>query len=226
MLGDRVMPGGIVARVAAALLQAQGLPPPATLAPPARGAGAGAFWERWTARVMAHPWRAVIGVSAVLLILAIPLLSIETGTAGAQPVPQGQRRAGRQRTRLAAARRRHRPGADRRLLRRRRAATAPRSPPSTAGCERRPASPRSRRPPSPRESALIQATPSAGSESDAAVALVERLRDTVVPGSRARAGSRRSTSAAKPPAATTSAPRSAARCGRSSSSSSRSASSS
>ena len=78
------------------------------------------FWDRWTARVMAHPWTAVIGVSAVLLTLAFPLLSIADRDRGARPVPQGQRRAGGQRARLGAARRRRRPGADRRLLRRRR----------------------------------------------------------------------------------------------------------
>ena len=47
-----------------------------------------AFWVRWTARVMAHPWRAVIGVSAVLLTLAIPLLSIETGTQALTQFPK------------------------------------------------------------------------------------------------------------------------------------------
>ena len=38
---------------------------------------------------MAHPWRAVIGVSAVLLTLAVPLLSIETGTEALNQFPKG-----------------------------------------------------------------------------------------------------------------------------------------
>ena len=46
-----------------------------------------AFWVRWTTRVMARPWRAVIGVSAILLFLAIPLLSIETGTQAIKQFP-------------------------------------------------------------------------------------------------------------------------------------------
>ncbi len=108
MLGDRVLPGGIVAKVLG-IFRRRGERPDRE-----------AFWVRWTTRVMAHPWTAVIGVSAVLLTLAIPLLSIETGTQALEPVPQGQRRAGRQRTRLEAARRRHRPGAGGRHLRQRR----------------------------------------------------------------------------------------------------------
>jgi RND superfamily putative drug exporter len=62
MLGDRVLPGGIVAKVLG-VFRRRGERPDRE-----------AFWVRWTTRVMAHPWRAVIGVSAVLLTLAIPLL--------------------------------------------------------------------------------------------------------------------------------------------------------
>ena len=54
------------------------------------------------------------------------------------------------------------------------------------------------------DSVLIQATPSAPSESDAASALVDRLRDSVVPGDARWPASRPSTSAARPRAATTS----------------------
>ena len=100
---------------------------------------------------------------------------------GARPVPQGQRRAGRQRTRLEADRRRRRPGADRRRLRRRHAATAPRSPPSSASSRRRRASARSRRPPSPPTASCSRRRRARRSESDAAIALVDRLRDSVVP---------------------------------------------
>jgi RND superfamily putative drug exporter len=68
MLGDRVMPGGIVAKVLGFL--------PHRAKRPDREA----FWVRWSTRVMARPWVSVISVSGVLLFLAIPLLSIETGT--------------------------------------------------------------------------------------------------------------------------------------------------
>ena len=131
---------------------------------------------------MAHPWVAVFGVSAVLLTLAIPLLSIETGTRRSSSSPR-QRRADRQRTRLRAARRRHRPGADGRLFhapgrrRKDRAAIAgfARTIESTPGVS-------AVAPPAfSGSSVLIQATPSAPSESDATIALVERLRDNVVP---------------------------------------------
>ena len=83
MLGDRVMPGGIVARVAA-LLQAPLCRRPSARAAPRQGRLLG----RWTNRVMARPWVAVIGVSAVLLTLAAPLLSIETGTDALEQFPK------------------------------------------------------------------------------------------------------------------------------------------
>src|SRR5262249_16765896 len=37
--------------------------------------GGGLFWLKWTRNVMAHPWVAVVGVTSVLLLLAVPLLS-------------------------------------------------------------------------------------------------------------------------------------------------------
>src|SRR3954454_17645746 len=77
MLGDRVLPGGIVAKVLG-FFRRRGERPDRE-----------AFWVRWTARVMAHPWVAVIGVSSVLLFLAIPLLSIETGTQALKQFPTG-----------------------------------------------------------------------------------------------------------------------------------------
>ena len=83
MLGDRVMPGGVVAKVLGWIRR-----------PLRRGDATArpdreAFWVRWTTRIMAHPWVAVIGVSAVLLTLAIPLLSIETGTQALKQFPKG-----------------------------------------------------------------------------------------------------------------------------------------
>ena len=83
------------------------------------------------------------------------------------------------------------------------AASAPPWPASPARSSRRPASAPWRRPPSPASSVLIQATPSAPSESDATIALVERLRDSVVPATALADVADASTSAAKPPAART-----------------------
>jgi RND superfamily putative drug exporter len=45
------------------------------------------FWERWTERVMARPWRSVAAVSAVMLTLAVPVLSMETDTGALDQFP-------------------------------------------------------------------------------------------------------------------------------------------
>jgi uncharacterized membrane protein YdfJ with MMPL/SSD domain len=171
MLGDRVLPGGVVAKVLG-VFRRRGERPDRE-----------AFWVRWTARVMAHPWRAVIGVSAVLLTLAIPLLSIQTGTQAIKQFPQGSDvrvgnelaskqlgggtdpvqvvasfesagQAHKERTAIAGFARtiESTPGVS---------AVAP---PAFSG-----------------SSVLLQATPTAPSESDVTIALVERLRDDVVP---------------------------------------------
>ena len=174
MLGDRVLPGGIVAKVLGVFRRRGDRPDR-----PDREA----FWVRWTTRVMAHPWRAVIGVSSILLFLAIPLLSIETGTQALSQFPKdsdvrvgnelaskqigggtdpvqivasfGEGTAARS-ERIAVAGFVHTieatPG------------VSSVAPPAFAG-----------------GSVLIQATPSAPSESDAAIALVHRLGDQVVP---------------------------------------------
>jgi RND superfamily putative drug exporter len=82
MLGDRVLPGGIVARVLSFFKHR-------VFRRPDRPATAqSAFWQRWTASVMARPWTAVIGVSAVLLFLAIPVLSLTTGTQALSQFPK------------------------------------------------------------------------------------------------------------------------------------------
>ncbi len=171
MLGDRVMPGGIVARVLG-IFRRRGERPDRE-----------AFWVRWTNRVMAHPWVAVIGVSAVLLTLAAPLLSVETGTGALEQFPKDSDvRVGNElvaeqlggaadpvqvvasldgpgpsRTdRVAVLSFSHTlagtPGID------------SVAPPVYAGAD-----------------VLVQATPSAPSESDATRALVGRLRDAVIP---------------------------------------------
>jgi uncharacterized membrane protein YdfJ with MMPL/SSD domain len=171
MLGDRVLPGGIVAKVLG-VFRRRGERPDRE-----------AFWVRWTARVMAHPWRAVIGVSAVLLTLAIPLLSIETGTQAIKQFPTdsdvriGNELASKQlgggtdpvdmvaSFESAAQARKDRAaivGFTRTIESTPGVSVV--APPAFSG-----------------SSVLIQATPSAPSESDATIALVERLRDDVVP---------------------------------------------
>jgi RND superfamily putative drug exporter len=176
MLGDRVLPGGVVARTLSFFKHR-------VFRRPDRPAAAeSAFWRRWTASVMARPWTAVIAVSSVLLFLAIPVLSLTTGTQALSQFPKNsdvragnelaskQVGGGTDPVQIVAA-------FDGRVDR----ATIPRfirtleatpgvssvAPPAFAG-----------------GSVLIQATPKAPSESDAAAALVDRLRDTVVPSTR------------------------------------------
>jgi len=170
MLGDRVMPGGIVARVLG-VFRRRGERPDRE-----------AFWVRWTSNVMAHPWVAVIGVSTVLLTLAAPLLSVRTGTDALGQFPRhsdvriGNEAVARQLggaadpVQLVASF--HRPPE-----RRDRAAVIAfsRTLAETRGIA-------AVAPPLyGRDSALIQATSSTSSESDATRALVGRLRDSVVP---------------------------------------------
>ena len=171
MLGDRVLPGGIVAKVLG-VFRRRGERPDRE-----------AFWVRWTTRVMAHPWRAVIGVSSVLLFLAIPLLSVETGTQALGQFPKDsdvrlgnelaskQLGGGTDPVQIVAS------FDEGSAARGERAAVAgfvhtiettpgvsSVAPPAFAG-----------------DSVLIQATPRAPSESDSAIALVRRLSDQVVP---------------------------------------------
>ncbi len=180
LLGDRVMPGGIVARVLRFVKRPfsrkdAGAEPESQ----ADGAAGSAFWERWTARIMAHPWRAVIGSAAVLLTLAIPLLSIQTGTEALAQFPKGsdvrvgnelaseQLGGGADPVQIVAS---FEGKPDRAVV-----ASFDRRLESTPGIA-------SVAPPSyASDQALIQATPSASTESDQARELVERLRDTVVP---------------------------------------------
>jgi RND superfamily putative drug exporter len=181
-LGDRVLPGGVVGRVslwARRRFYRRRKPEPV---PEEAIAGASRFWTHWTRRVMARPWLAVIGVGAVLLVLASPVLSLRTGTEALAQFPKGSDvRVG---TELAAqqlgggtdpvqivAGFDARPGAADRA--------------DVAAFERElravPGVSAVAPPAYARESVLIQATPRAPSESDAATALVERLRDDVVP---------------------------------------------
>src|ERR1700733_8875524 len=76
MLGDRVLPGGVVGRFsrwARRRFYRRQKPQPVD---PGAAPGASRFWTNWTRAVMAHPWRSVIGAASVLLILAIPVLSL------------------------------------------------------------------------------------------------------------------------------------------------------
>jgi len=180
MLGDRVLPGGIVGRVES-FFQRRFY---RRRTPEQQAVEQNRFWRAWTARVMARPWTAVIGVSAVLLFLASPLLSMETGTEALKQFPKDsdvrvgnelasdQLGGGTDPVQVVAVFD-DAPGAAGKAavlsFRRELAATpgiAAVGAPAFAG-----------------EEAMVQATPQAGSESDASVALVERLRDTVVPGS-------------------------------------------
>ncbi|MFN8215013.1 MAG: MMPL family transporter [Solirubrobacterales bacterium] len=193
MLGDRVLPGGVVGRIESFVRRrvvrrpergAGGTDVGVGAGAGAAGAGASPFWRHWTAAVMAHPWTAVLSVSALLLFLATPLLSIQTGTeALRQFPPSSDVRVGNELASRAlgggtdpiqiVADLGHPPGgADRAAV-----AAFARELRATPGIS-------SVAPPAySAQSVLLQATPRAGSESDAATALVERLRETVVPAS-------------------------------------------
>ena len=228
MLGDRV-DAGRHRRPGRALLQAPRLPPPVAEPAQSPAPAPAASGSAGRARVMA-PARGPrsIGVSRGPADPRHPGALDGDRHRGARPVPRRTATSGSatnsppSSSAAAPTRSRSSPPSTA-------APTPPTAPPSPASPRELEATPgvSSVAPPAyAGDSVLIQATPSAPSESDAALALVDRLRDDGRPGHRAGRGRRRSTSAAKPPAATTSATRSAARCGRSSSSSSRSASSS
>jgi len=174
MLGDRVLPGGIVAKALSFIGRPfKGL----RRERPEREA----FWVRWTTRVMARPWVAVIGVSAVLLTLAIPLLSIETGTQAIKQFPKDsdvrignelaskQLGGGTDPVQIVAS------FGDSGGPERAAVVSFTRTIESTPGVSA------VTRPAYAGDSVLIQATPSAPSESDATIDLVKRLRDNVVP---------------------------------------------
>jgi uncharacterized membrane protein YdfJ with MMPL/SSD domain len=181
MLGDRVLPGGIVGRVER-FFKHRVLRRPVADPALAAASGPSRFWEGWTRRVMAHPWTAIVAVSAVLLTLAIPVLSLETGTEALGQFPKGsdvrvgnelaaeQLGGGTDPMQIVATFSGPPSRADRAAVAgfTRQVEATPGvsavAPPAYAG-----------------DSVLIQATPSASSESDAAAALVDRLRDSVVP---------------------------------------------
>jgi uncharacterized membrane protein YdfJ with MMPL/SSD domain len=181
LLGDRVMPGGIVARVLRFAKYSVLRRPRPAVAGAAGGDEGPGFWDKWARRVMARPWLAVTFSAGILLFLATPILSLETGANAIQQFPKDsdvrignelvaeQLGGGADPVQIVASF----PGAVDR------AAAAsfatelraePRvssvSPPVFAG-----------------DSVLIEATSTAPSDSEAASAFVSRLRDTVVPAS-------------------------------------------
>jgi uncharacterized membrane protein YdfJ with MMPL/SSD domain len=175
MLGDRVMPGGIVAKALSFVRR------------PFRRDGKGstadrpAFWERWATRVMERPWTAVVSVSAVLLFLAAPILSLETGTEALGQFPKGSDvRVGNE---LAGEQLGG--GADPVQIVASFGSTGAADREAVAGFARKieatPGVSTVAPPVFAGDSALIKTTPSTPSESDATVALVERLRESVVP---------------------------------------------
>jgi RND superfamily putative drug exporter len=176
ILGDRVLPGGIVGRVERLFRRRFYRRRNAAEYAEEKNR----FWRAWTARVMARPWTAVIGVSAVLLVLASPLLKIETGTEALAQFPQhSDVRVGNE---IASAQLGG--GADPiQIVARFEGDTADKAAVAAIAreVEATPGVSSVAPPAFAGDSALIQATPSAGSESDAAAALVDRLRDTVVP---------------------------------------------
>ena len=52
-------------------------------------AAAPGFWERWTLRVTRRPWAAALGSAAVLIVLALPALSLDFGNGALRQFPEG-----------------------------------------------------------------------------------------------------------------------------------------
>jgi RND superfamily putative drug exporter len=146
------------------------------------------FWERWTMRVMRRPIVSAAATSAVLLVLAIPVLDMETGNAAIEQFPADHD------VRVGAELAAEETGgganpveivagfdsgtADDAANAKAVAELAEEvgSDPEVAGVAE----------PVPSEDGggvLVEATPRGSSESDEALALVERLRTQIVPGS-------------------------------------------
>jgi RND superfamily putative drug exporter len=180
LLGDRVMPGGVVARVLRVVKYSIFRRPRPAAAGPGADPGPG-FWDRWARRVMARPILAATGSAAVLLLLASPVLSMETGTTALEQFPKDsdvrvgnelvseQLGGGADPIQIVASF----PGAvDRTAVKAFAAELSEQRGVSAVA------------PPTYAENgALIEATPSAPSDSDAATALVARIRDAFVPAS-------------------------------------------
>jgi uncharacterized membrane protein YdfJ with MMPL/SSD domain len=180
MLGDRVLPGGIVGRVESFFQRRFYRRRSAA----EHASEKNRFWRAWTERVMSRPWTAIVGVSAVLLLLASPLLSLETGTEALTQFPKdsdvrvGNELAseelggGTDPIQIVASFDGPVNGEDKAAV-----VGFMRELEGTAGVSG------VGLPAYAEDAVLVQATPSAASESDAATALVDRLRDSVVPAS-------------------------------------------
>jgi len=180
MLGDRVLPGGVVGRVERFFQRRFYRRRTAA----EHASEKNRFWRAWTERVMSRPWTAIVGVSAILLFLASPLLSLETGTEALTQFPKDsdvrvgnelasdQLGGGTDPIQIVASFDGPVTGEDKVAV-----AGFTRQLEGTAGVSAIAA------PAYAGDAVLVQATPSAPSESDAAAALVDRLRDTVVPAS-------------------------------------------
>jgi RND superfamily putative drug exporter len=142
------------------------------------------FWQRWTERVMARPWLSVGAVATVMLTLAIPVLSMETGNGALKQFPKGHdvRVGFKTASALTGG------AADPVQIVASFGAEDPAGPANRRAIEslvrtlRSQPNVRSVAPPQSRSGAvLIEATPRLGTESDATRALVERLRDVAAP---------------------------------------------
>jgi RND superfamily putative drug exporter len=179
MLGDRVMPGGFVARVLR-FVKYTLLRRPRRVAAGAASSGPG-FWDKWARRVMARPVLAIVASASVLLLLASPVLSMETGTNALEQFPkESDVRVGNE---LASAQLGG--GADPIQV----VATFPGAPNRAvvagfaAELRRQPGISTVAAPVYAADSALVEATSTAASDSHAATVLVDRLRDSFVPAS-------------------------------------------
>ncbi len=180
MLGDRVLPGGIVARVLRFFKHTVLRRPRPATGSSAVAAGPG-FWDRWARRVMARPVLAATGSAAVLLLLASPVLSMDTGTAAIDQFPrESDVRVGNE---LAAQQLGG--GADPIQIIASFPGAADRGAVAEFGGELRgqPGVSSVGAPVYAGDSVLIEATSTAASDTDAATALVDRLRESFVPAS-------------------------------------------
>jgi uncharacterized membrane protein YdfJ with MMPL/SSD domain len=180
MLGDRVMPGGIVARVLRFVRHTVLRRPRPTATVIAGDAGPG-FWDRWARRVMARPVLAATGSAAILLVLASPVLSMDTGTAALQQFPKDSDvRVGNELVSQQLG-----GGADPIQI----VATFPGAADRAAVAEfagelrGQPGISMVAPPVYGADMALVEATSTAASDSDAATVLVDRLRDSFIPAS-------------------------------------------
>jgi RND superfamily putative drug exporter len=142
------------------------------------------FWERWTAAVMSHPILSVVAASSVLLIMAIPVLDLKTGNGALKQFDEGSEArvgaelaakvsgGGSDPVRVLATFERGEAAADANAKALREFSAAASADPEVVRVA----------PPTPSGgAALIEVTPADEAESEETLALVERLRDEVVP---------------------------------------------